>query len=203
MKIKPIYLYISLFIVAVLIIIIVDPTSNQNSKSVTNTNPNSGQMPNDEIHKGMNGMGSGDQPSAGNVSESFKQKMAELENYVTENPEDTAKVKEYAELLSAAHKPDESIKFYESILDKDQSRVDVLMPLIYLEYTKRNLDKAENYTNQVLKLDPNNAQAHYNLGAIEATRGNTNRAKEIWEMVKTKYPNTEAAHIAEQSLKQL
>lgn len=196
MKVKPFYLYIGLFIAALVLLILFYQQDDPNQ--IAEVNPNT-QMPNDEIHKGIEGK----TPSAGNVSEGFKKKMNYLKEQVESNPNDTAKVKEYADLLSASHKPDEAIEQFESILAKDGKRIDILLPLVYLYFTKQNIPKAEEYTRRVLAINPDHAQAHYNLGALEATKGNSDKAKEIWEMIVKKYPNTEAAHIAEQSLKQL
>lgn len=198
MKLKPIHVYLGAFIIALLLLIFFYPQD----KSVSEIDTKSNEMPNDDVHKGLNGV-DGNTPNAGNVSEGFKKKLNDLAEAVKANPNDTVKVKEYAELLSAAHKPDEAIKLYESIFAKDPNRIDILMPLVYLEYTRQNLDKADEYTNKVLKIDPNHAQAHYNLGAIYAAKGYQDKAKEIWEMVIKRFPKSEAAHIAEQSLKQL
>jgi tetratricopeptide (TPR) repeat protein len=196
MKLKPLYIYIGVFVIALIALVLFD---SKNQPEISDLKSSSDQMPNDEIHKGIEGK----TPSAGNVSESFKQKMNDLKEQVEANPNDTAKVKEYADLLSASHKPDEAIEQFESILAKDGKRIDILLPLVYLYFTKQNIPKAEEYTKRVLAINPNHAQAHYNLGALEATKGNSDKAKEIWEMIVKKYPNTEAAHIAEQSLKQL
>ncbi len=200
MKIKSLYIYLGVFVIALVSLAIF--YSSDETKVITKIDQNNTEMPNDDIHKGMQGAGES-APSSGNVSSDFKQKMDELANYVTENSNDTAKVKEYAELLSAAHNPNKAIELYESILVKDNSRIDILMPLVYLYYSNKNLEKAEEYTNRVLKINPKQSQAVYNIGAIEASKGNMEKAKEIWRGILKDFPNSEAAHIAEQSLKQL
>jgi len=194
MKIKPIYIYLILFVAFVIGIIIFSGTSSSSSDPVN-------KMPDDNVHKGFQ---SGEEsPSKGNVMESAVKKLEELKTAYEKNPNDTLRIREYADMLTMAHKPEEAISLYNKILGVDNKRVDVLLQLTFLHYNKGELNKAEDITNSILKIDKNNNLANYNLGAIAAAKGDKNKAKEIWQNVIKKFPNTTVAHIAEQSITQL
>lgn len=195
MKIKPVYLYLSIFVLVILIIVMTSQNANNVGEQIT-----SEQMPDDEIHKGLQ---NGETPGKGNVSSNIKHQMEMLEKAVEENPDDTVQVKKYAELLASAHNPQKAVELYKSILNKDPNRIDILLGITFAYYNMKDLDNAELYTRKVLDIDKNNHEANYNLGAIAAGRGNTAKAKEIWESVIKKFPNTTVAQIAENSIKSL
>lgn len=196
MKIKPVYIYLSIFVIAVLIIVTTSNTSNQEPEEPVNTEA----MPNDDIHKGLQ---NGATPGKGNVSGNIIHQMEMLKKAVEENPNDTIQVKKYAELLAAAHNPQKAVELYKSILVKDPNRIDILLGITFAYYNMRDMNNAEVYTNKVLSIDKNNHEANYNLGAIEAGRGNTSKAKEIWEDVIKRFPNSSVAQIAENSIKSI
>lgn len=195
MKIKPVYIYLGVFAAVILIFVITSQNSNNE-----NIQTNAGQMPNDNIHQGLQ---NGDSPGKGNVSSNIKHQMDMLKKAVEENPEDTVQVKKYAELLASAHNPQKAVELYKSILNKAPQRIDILLGLTFAYYNMRDLNNAELYTRKVLNIDNNNKEANYNLGAIAAGRGNTEKAKEIWEGVIKKFPNTAVAQIAENSIQSL
>jgi tetratricopeptide (TPR) repeat protein len=197
MKIKPIYIYLITFVVFGLAVILF--SSNTKKSEPSNPHMQQGQMPNDDIHKGIN---SDDAPSKSNVSQDAIQKMAELKTAVDKNPKDTAKVREYADML-VFHQPEEAEKYFQKILNIDPKRVDVLLQLTLISFNKRDFNKAEKYTNIILKNDPANATAHYNLGAIAGAKGDNKKARSIWEDVVKKYPNTGGGKVASNALKQL
>ncbi|MEW6196004.1 MAG: tetratricopeptide repeat protein [Bacteroidota bacterium] len=194
MKLKPIYIYIIVFAAFIVGIILFSGTEKGNDTSNNN-------MPNDDIHKGL--QNEGDTPSKGNVMESAVLKLEELKKAYEKDPNDTLKIREYADMLTMAHKPQEAIALYHKILKVDSKRIDVLLQLTFLHYNNGDLPLAEETTNTILRIDRSSKLASYNLGAIEAAKGNKAKAKEIWESVIKKFPNTTVANIAEQSIKQL
>lgn len=196
MKIKPVYIYLAIFVVVVLIIVTTSNTSNQESDEPVNTET----MPKDDIHKGLQ---NGATPGKGNVSSNIIHQLEMLKKAVEENPNDTVQVKKYAELLASAHNPQKAAELYKSILVKDPDRIDILLGITFAYYNMRDMDNAEEFTKKVLSIDKNNHEANYNLGAIAAGRGNTAKAKEIWENVIKRFPNTSVAQIAENSIKSL
>ena len=197
MKFRPLYAYLSL--VAILVVLLIVFTQKNNSNKPLQDIANQ-EMPNDDIHKGLQ---NGETPNKSNVSADIMHKMEELKKGAEENPNDTLKMKEYADFLSEAHKPDEAIKYYQKILKVDPKRTDILFSLAFIYQNKHDYDKSEECTNKILSYDKNNTLALYNLGAISATKGDKNKAKDIWNGIINKYPNSEAAKTAQESLSHL
>ncbi len=202
MKIRPVYIYISVIAIAVIVILYYSKYENselsQNPSS--NVDINNQQIPNDSVHAQFN---QSNAPSGSNVSEAFKSRMRNLEEYVNENPNDTAKVKEYADLLFSAHNPVKAMEYYKAILEKDPKRTDVLMNLSIVNFNENNISEAEKYTDQILQIDPNNLEAIYNYGVISLRKGNIALAKENWRKLVQDYPNTEIGKTAKSSLDKL
>lgn len=196
MKFKIIYLYLAVFTIAIILLVVLTQKEDTTPlRSPTN------QLPNDDIHKDMQNNSSS--PSSGNVSQDVIRKMHELKEASENNPNDTARIREYADFLSAAHKQEEAIKLYERILKKDSKRIDILFSLSFIYYNKQNIPKAEEITNRILTIDENNLQARYNLGALAASRGEKQKAREIWTKIINEHPGTQESQLAETSLKQL
>jgi len=191
-NIKYIYMILILIVAAIIVIssISTEPVTRETS------------LPSDEIHQSMGGTLGGD-PGKGNVSSEFKHQMEMYKKEVDENPGDTLKVREYAELLSAAHKPEEGNKYFKKILDVDPGRIDVMTNLVFNYFNMRKLDKAEIYNESILKIDPTDKNAIYNKGVIEATRGNTTEAKKHWERVIKLAPGSNVADMAQSNLNKL
>lgn len=199
MKIKPLYIYLLVFIVFVGAVIFF----SGNTKKAEPNSAMNGQMPSDDVHKGLKAKGNNEAPSANNVMEEAKQKLANLKKEVEANPDDTLKLKEYAVMLGGGHQPEEAIKMFEKILKKGPNRIDIMHALTFLYFNKGDLSKAEEYTNNVLSVDRNNKEANFNLGAIAATKGDKVKAKEIWNSVIKKFPNTDVAKLAQSALESL
>ncbi|MBP9583274.1 MAG: tetratricopeptide repeat protein [Ignavibacteriaceae bacterium] len=199
MKFKPIYLYGILAAAIVVILFIVAPSGKEEKTNVDITNK---QMPNDNVHKNMN-KGMMDNPSGSNVSEEVKHKIEVMKKDVEANPNDTLKMREYADFLAAAHKSDEALIYYQKILDKDNNRKDVYFGMTFVYYNQGNLAKAEEVTRQMLKLFPDDAMVNYNVGAIEATKGNKEKAREIWTKLIKDFPNDKTSELAKSSIKKL
>ncbi len=194
MKIKPLYLYVAAFLVALIAILII--TGDKNESSVAESG-----MPDDAVHRGMNPHG--DQPGKTNVMGHVREQLEKLEKAVNENPGDTASAFRYAEMLAAAHQSEKARGLLKNILKVDDKRVDVLLVLTLISYREGALEEAEEYTNKILKIDPGNPEANYNVGAIAAAMGDTKKAFDTWEMMADKYPDTKAGMMAKQSLNKM
>lgn len=199
MKFKPIYLYGLVIIIAAVTLIIVTQSSDGGTKTDNITNK---QMPDDNIHKNL-GHGMMQNPSGANVSEEVKQKLDLMKKEVESNPTDTIKIREYADLLAAAHRPDEAISYYERIIQKDKSRKDIYFAIAFVYYNQKDFVKAEEVTREMSRLFPDDAMVNYNLGAIEATKGNKEKAREIWNKLIKDYPNDKTSELAKNSLNRL
>jgi len=199
MKFKPIYLYGILVAVVVIILLVVSQTSNKKKVNVDITNK---QMPMDDVHKKLNN-GMMQDPSGSNVSEEVKHKIDVMKKDVDANPNDTLKMREYADFLAAAHKPEEALLYYQKIIDKDKKRKDIYFAITFVHYTKGDLVKAEEVTQTMLQIFPGDPMANYNLGAIEATKGNKEKAREIWTKLIKENPTDETSQLAKNSLSKL
>ena len=202
MKIKPVFIYILVIVIAIIVILFYSKFENSETSQTPNGNVelNNEQMPNDSVHAKFS---QSQAPSGNNVSEAIKNRMKNLEEYVNKNPNDTAKVKEYADLLFAAHDPTKAIEYYKAILMKDPKRTDIMMNMTLVNFNENNITEAEKYTNQILQIDPNNLEAIYNYGVIEVRKGNIQSAKEKWGKLVKEYPNTEIGKTAASSLEKL
>ena len=197
------YIYIIFLVAAISVLIIVAQSTG--TKLIHNGPPMetvNKQMPEDETHKGLQNRVT-PIPSKENVSENFKHEIMALKKAIDESPNDTAALKGYAELLVASHKPAEAIPLYDRILMKYPKRTDVLFSLSFIYFNNGNFRKAEEETKKILSYDKKNIQAQYNLGAIAASRGNSEEARHIWTKLLNDYPNSELSEMAKGSLNKL
>ncbi len=199
MKFKPIYLYGLVAAIAIITLIIVSQTTGDEKVAGDISNK---EMPTDDVHKNLN-KGMMDNPTGANVSEEVKHKLDVMKKDVDANPNDTLKIREYADFLAAAHRPNEAIIYYQKILDKDKKRKDVYFALTFVYYNQKNLVKAEEVTRVMYNLFPNDPMVNYNLGAIEATKGNKDKAREIWNNLVKNHPNDKTSELAKNSLNKL
>jgi tetratricopeptide (TPR) repeat protein len=196
MKFKPLYFYG--FIVVIAAVLLIMFTQQNNPDETTETIVQDQNMPDDDVHsKFKTG------PGKENVSEEFHIKLAELKKTVEQNPNDTLAMRNYADYLTAAHKMDEAITYYEKILKVDPSRSDIHFNLSLIYYNKRDLVKAAEENQKVLKYDPDNQMALYNAGAISATNGDKKKAEEYWKKVIKIDPESRTGKLAKESLGKL
>src|SRR3972149_4038689 len=177
MKFKPIYFYGILVVAALVLLIVVGIQESSDSTDVSIANNQA--MPDDDVHKQLKNQ-TGNTPGKENVSEEYRKKLAELKEAVDKNPSDTLAMRNYADFLSASHKMNEAISYYEKILEINPKRADIYFSLALIYYNKQDFAKCEEANNKVLSFDPKNQIALYNLGAIAATQGKTDKAKEMW-----------------------
>ena len=206
-KIKPLYIYLTGILLCVILIYLVSPNNNNKNTSASSITAPPGdvsnqQMPNDSIHKSlMNPLAQ--KPSKDNVMSSIMQHLEELKESVKKNPDDTLKLREYADFLNEAHQKDAAIIYYQKILKKDPLRVDILTSLVFIYYSKKNFDEAEKYLSKILSVDRNNTEAMYNLGAVYATKGEKDKAKKIWTKIVNNYPASPVSQKAKESIQRL
>ena len=200
MKFKPIYLYGLIALAAVIVLVIV--SVQENSTTTDETLNNEQVMPDDDVHKQLkNQMNTS--PGKENVSEEYRKRMAELKDAVDKNPSDTLAMRNYADFLSASHKMNEAIQYYEKILSVNPKRTDIYFSLALIYYNKQDLVRCEEVNNKVISFDPKNQMALYNLGAIAATQGNKEKAREYWNKVVSINSESETAKLAAESLGKL
>lgn len=201
MKLKPIYIYIfSLILLIVLIIVFTDKT-NENERINTKENKTmNGNIPDDEIHRGMkNDMG----PGRENVNKEFFRMLEKLKKMADENPKDTAKNREYAQILLDAHNPKEAIPYFKRVIEIDPKRTDILFNLTVCYFNIKDFENAELYTRKILEIEKNNFKAIYNLGVIAITSGDTLKAKNYWNDILKRSKDPQDIQIAKSSLERI
>lgn len=199
MKIKPIYIYLIAF--AAFIISVVIFSSRAQDSNINKQNPH-GEMPNDEIHKGIS-KNITDMPSKSNVTKEAIEKLNQLKNEYEKNPNDTLKTRRYADMLVLSHQADKAIELYEKILKVDPKRIDLMLHLTFLYFNKGELDRAEDYTNRVMNINKNFPLAMYNMGVVSMMKGNSQKAKFYWNELIKKEPESKLAQNAKEMLKSL
>lgn len=199
MKFKPMYLYGIVALIAIVTLIIVSQFGSDEKTNIDITNK---EMPRDNVHKNLNN-GMMQDPSGSNVSEEVKHKIEVMKKDIDANPGDTLKMREYADFLAAAHKSEEALVYYHKIIDKDKKRKDVFFAITFVHYSKRDFVKAEEVTLQMLQLFPDDPMVRYNWGAIEATKGNKEKAREIWTKLINDNPDDKTSELARSSLNKL
>ncbi len=198
LRFKPYYLY-GLVLIIIIVILYFSSESNNPSSKLTSSNIAENNLPNDEMHKNL-GM---QQPGKSNVNSDIYKKMNELKKNADSSPTDTLKIREYADFLLAAHKPDEAITYYNKILKINKKRKDILTDITLAYYNKGDFKSAEETVLQTLKLYPDDPEVNYNLGVIKASTGNADKAREIWKRIIEKYPDSEISNLAKNSLDKL
>jgi tetratricopeptide (TPR) repeat protein len=194
-KIKTPYIYLSAIVLVIAGLIFF---TQYDKKTPAPEKVASDEMPDDEIHRNLK-----NQHGKMGVNEETKKMMQEFEDALKKNPNDTAKMREYADFLAMAHKIDQAQSYYEKILSLDRKRKDILLSLSTIHFNRGNLDKAAELTNEMLKLDKNDFTAIYNLGVIEATRSNYDIARKHWERVIKESKDSTLKTAANKSLEML
>lgn len=200
MKIKPLYVYgiVILLVIAVIVITSIDSTEVKNDI----INDPQAVMPQDDIHKGLsNNQGAG--PSKSDVKPEFWENLDKMGKEVEANPNDTLKMRKYAELLSMAHQTDKALEQYEKILKRDLNRVDILLSEGLLYFNEGKYSEAEKVTSRVLDINKNHLEAKFNLGVIAVSQGDKEKARKIWTELAENNPGSEASEYAKEALKKL
>lgn len=198
MKFKLTYFYAALILSIALILIFVVPSE----KSIPHEIKDENKIPNDSIHRALINPDP-ISPSKENVSPRFKRQLEELKIKSERNPNNINALKEYADFLASAHQQDEALKIYDRILKINPKHKEVLFTIAFIYYNKQDFAQAELFTNKILAIDSEDHQALYNLGAINAAKGNKDKAKEIWKNLIKHQPNTSSAELAKSSLMKL
>jgi len=198
MKFKPLYIYgIAIIVVAVILVI---TSISDNPKVVQDQQT---IMPQDDVHKGLSENESMGGPSESNVRQEFWDRLDSLDRHVTDNPTDTLTIKEYAGLLSMAHKTDKALELYESILKINPERIDVLLAESIIYFNTQDLDKSEEVTKKILSINSNYLEAKFNLGVIYISKGDTVDARNTWNDLVNNNPNTAAGNAAVEALQRI
>ncbi len=142
-------------------------------------------------------------PNSANVSENVKNQLSELEQKVNSDPRDTVSMLLFADLLAASHKTIEAENVYKRILMINPKRTDIWIILTGIYYDKQDLKTAENYAKEALKTDAKSFEAMYNLGAVYASQGKKEEAKQLWKRVISESKKQDLVQFAKDGLSRL
>lgn len=155
------------------------------------------KMPDDEIHRNLN------QRQFQQMSKEIQAKIDSLKEVVKNNPKDTIALNHLGFFLLQEHKFDEAEIYFENLLKINPNRVDVLNVLAEMNFNLQKFDKAEGYLKRVIKLEKDNEVAQYNLGVVYVMQGKKDDARKVWGDLIKKYPDSELARVAKESMQAL
>jgi len=94
-------------------------------------------------------------------------------------------------------------KHLEQALVNDRKQVDVHLELGLVCWELGDFAAAEEQNRAVLRLDPGQADALYNLGAIYANRGDAKQARDFWAIAVRTGRNSDAAEKSKRAIERL
>jgi tetratricopeptide (TPR) repeat protein len=139
-------------------------------------------------------------PTKDNVRNVLKDELEHLHHVVDKDPENPRALFQLAALLQDSHNNQEAANYYVRGLalnpDNNASRIDYSLCLHALGKT----DEALTQNRIVLKHDPSNIQALFNIGALFANRGVRDSAVTYWTKLIAKHPGESLASQARENL---
>ncbi|NOY07128.1 MAG: tetratricopeptide repeat protein [Chlorobi bacterium] len=142
-------------------------------------------------------------PTASNVREDYYQRVDNLKAKVEKDPSDLESALELARLLRDGHRAEESIKYFDLYLKANPNSVNAMLDLSVSHFMIGNRDEAMKLTQKILSIDPKNATAMYNLGALYASQEKFDKAREVWKDLIAAHPEDENSIRAKEALERL
>jgi len=121
--------------------------------------------------------GSQPPPEASEVQQEMplEERIADLETRLKEDTRNIQLMKQLASLYWEAGRGEEALETYRRALEIDPGAIDVRRDLALTHYLLGNYDDAVKQIEEVLKQDPQNADAYYYLGQFCAYRSDEGR----------------------------
>lgn len=187
------YIGIALVLVAAVVIVVITQQEEQPQEPMTENGMPPGHPPIDGEMPGGEG-----EPGKMNVRREFLDTLNAVRGRVDSRPEtDTAEVLVLARMLYDSHQIDASIPYFERFVRLAPGHLDSHIDLSVAYFETKQYDQALKMTNTVLKKDPDNTIAMYNLGVINHIQDKPDEAKRIWKKLIEKYPDSPDAQRAE------
>ncbi len=144
-----------------------------------------------------------DQPSKENASQNVKDAITHLRKLVKDDPTNTDTMFELARLLQNSHNPTEALTYYKKGLRIKPDRVDARIDYsLCLFETGRGQDALEQ-NRIIIRHDPTNAKALYNIGAVHANTGLKDSAEFYWSRLISIHPDDDLAKQARANIGKL
>lgn len=206
MNIKTLYTLVGIVLVAIVVIFIIlkEPEPTPSTGTESNLPPG---HPSVDAQSGMQspppGATDGSAPSKANVRQDFIHLVEKLKEKVNKNPDDTSQVLDLARLLADAHQLKDALPLFQRYLRKAPGNIEVLLELSICYFNLGDMESARSTTQKILSIDAKNTMAMYNLGAIYANQGKKEEAKSVWNDLAKRFPNSDDAARAKESLARL
>lgn len=129
------------------------------------------------------------------------QKINDLEKAIGQNPNDSGRIVELANLLFDSGLYDRAVVNYKKYLEMRPDDVNARVDLGICYFNKKDYNSAIAEMEKALKYDPRHIMANFNLGIVNLNAGNVEKAKSWFRKVIEIEPKSEYAEKAEELLK--
>lgn len=187
-QIKYLYYFLGLLAVGTIAYILVSREMDTQNQS---------RMPDDEIHRNLNNQ------QMRQIDKEILARIDSLKKVVNDNPKDTIALNHLGFFLLESHKFDEAEFYFDKLIKLRPERIDILNILAEMNFNLQKYDKSENYLKKIIEIDKKNEVAEYNLGVVYLMQGKKDDAKNVWNGLIKKYPDSEIARLAKESLQGL
>lgn len=190
----------SLVVIAfVIIVMVTDDTPKQTGSTAT---ADQQEMPSG--HPDVDAQADPNAPGKGNVRQDFIQELNRLREKVkTQAASDTSDVLRLARMLADSHFSAEALPLFERYHKVDPKNTDVMLDMALVYFQTEQIEKSYAITRKTIATDPANTTALYNLGALYAFEHKHDEAKKAWNDLISRYPKSEDAARAKESLVEL
>jgi cytochrome c-type biogenesis protein CcmH/NrfG len=135
--------------------------------------------------------------------ESVHKTLERLKHNLEANPEDLVSIDSLATMFSIAGSFDKASKYYERHLEIEPDNNEIKMALAHSYFQLKRTSDALALVQGVLKKEPTNVFALYNLGVIYGSEGKKDEAIKHLQIIVDTYPGTEWAKAAQQLIHDL
>ncbi len=142
-------------------------------------------------------------PGKANVSEQFHSELAALEQQLASTPDDLSVLGRLAVMHRSAHQPAQAAAYYQRYLDLDPTNRQMRLDLTQSYAAMQRWDDALQASLSLLEISPDDPAAMYNIGAIQANRGDFSEARKWWEKVRSQQVDKPLAAKARESLESI
>ena len=142
-------------------------------------------------------------PSKENASKGVVEQINHLKDVVKKDSTNASMHFELARMLQDAHRPSEAMRYYARGLVLDPSNTATRIDYSLCLFEAGRIPEATDQNQRVLRKEPSNPQALYNLGALYANTGRNDSARVYWGKLLYKHAGHELATKARENLKQL
>lgn len=135
--------------------------------------------------------------------QSVHETLERLKQRLAADPNDLVAIDSLASMYTIAGSYEKAIQFYERHLAIEPDNTDTKMMLAHSYFQLQRLDDAMKVVQGVLKNEPTNALALFNLGVIYSSQGKQKEATQHLQIIIDTYPGTEWANRAQQLIHEL